>query len=259
MIAVVITHYNREAQLLKTIKTIQETACTDYRIIVVDDASDHLPDVAHIRIEPEDKKWNDVVVPFNIGILAALRLTDSDIIIIQNAECYHFGDVLTYANDHVSDGTCVSFACWNLDNEYTDTDYNLLEIIKERQKDLTYGTGWYNHPINARYLNFCNAYSRADMIALNGLDERFSDGVGCADNDLARRMLQMKLKILITDESKPFVVHQYHSRSWQEDLYESGGAVDNEALFYHMRTNEAKNYRAQHILTENFDEYINHP
>ena len=85
-------------------------------------------------------------------------------------------------------------------------------------------------------------------------DERFSDGVGFADNDLVRRMVQMKLKILITDEDKPFVVHQHHSRSWQLDLYKSGGAVGNNALFYHMRTIEAANYRAQHILTENFDE-----
>ena len=159
MIAVVMTYYDREPQVCKTLASLKQSAHNDFRVIVVDDASPiplNYNGIDIVRIEPSEKKWKDVVVPFNIGILAALKL-DPDIVIIQNAECYHFGDVLTYANDHVSDGTCVSFACWNLEGEYAGTDYNLLEIIKERQKDLTYGTGWYNHPINARYLNFCNA------------------------------------------------------------------------------------------------------
>jgi len=259
MIAIVITYYNREEQLIKTIETIRQTAHADYEIIVIDDASDEplsIDGVTYVRIEPSEKKWNDVIVPFNIGILAALKL-DPDIVIIQNAECYHVGDVLTYASNHVSDGTCISFACWSLSDGETN---HWEEIGKDEKRRMTgRGTGWYNHPINARYFNFCNAYSRADMVSLNGFDERFKDGIGFADNDLVRRMMEMNLKILITDESNPFVVHQFHSRSWQLDPYGSGGWIDNEALLHQIEASEARSYRAQHILTENFDEYTNYP
>ncbi len=249
-IAVVITHYNREKQLCKTLKSIYQTAHKLYHVVIVDDASLHPLEVSVpatvLRIEPSEKKWSGPVVPFNIGIAHALTL-EPDIIIMQNAECYHVGDVLMYANDHVTDNRWVSFACWNLDNE-TDADYDIFDVIEKRRvsPNLCAGTGWYNHPINARLYHFCNAMSANTMTAINGMDERFKDGIGYDDDDLVRRLLRLVPHYIITDETKPFVVHQWHDRSYQDrERY-----LKNEAL--NAQIMQEDSYRAHHLITEDF-------
>ena len=251
-IVVVITHYDREKQLCKTLKSIEQTTHKFYHIVIVDDASPkplHIPvdtyiDIIHI--DPSTKKWSGPVVPFNIGIAYALTLKP-DIIMMQNAECYHVGDVLMYANDHVTDNRWVSFACWNLEKEFTGTDYDIFDVIEKRRvsPNLCAGTGWYNHPINPRLFHFCNAMSANTMKALNGMDERFKDGVGYDDDDLVRRLLKLIPHYILTDETKPFVVHQWHDRSYQDEKkYQK-----NRELYNHMPKD---NYRAQHLITEDF-------
>lgn len=254
-IVVVITYYDREKQLCKTLKSIQQSAHNNYLVIIVDDASptplmpfrDLLLPTCIMRIVPSNKQWSGPVVPFNMGIAHALTY-EPDIIMMQNAECYHVGDVLMYANDHVTDNRWVSFACWNLENEFTDTDYDIFDVIEERRtsSNLGAGNGWYNHPSNARLYHFCNAMSANTMTALNGMDERFKDGIGYDDDDLVRRLLKLVPHYIITDETKPFVVHQWHDRSYQDrERY-----LKNEAL--NAQIMQEDNYRAQHLITEDF-------
>ena len=248
--AVTMTYYNRSELFSRTLKTIKQSSHDDYRVVVVDDGStedplvldDSLVDV--ITVDPETKTWK-MTVAFNMAVVYALREYDPDIIIVQNAECYHVGDVLMYANDHVANGQCVSFACWNDEGR----DPNVMKAIAD-DMDHTYGCGWYNHPINPRCFNFCNAYSKHDMVLLNGMDERLKDGRGYADDDLVRRTHELKLRTLLTDETKPFVVHQYHSR---EHVIPTGLWNKNQAIYCAMKTNEGKNYTARHLVTEEFD------
>jgi glycosyltransferase involved in cell wall biosynthesis len=250
-IAVVMTYFDRPAQLAKTLGTIFQSKHTNYSIVVVDDASTLQPWISEkpglveiIRIPPQEKTWRGAVVPFNIGIRRALE-DKPDIIVMQNAECYHVGDVLMYASEHVSDTQCVSFACWNEAKHCPD----LWKAIKaNNNRPPGAGSGWYNHPFNPRMLHFCNAYSRKTMIALNGLDERFAGGLGFDDNDLVRRTEQLGTQTRITDETMPFVVHQQHERKGQtEELYQV-----NRALWYGIRTKELCNFRARHTITEDF-------
>jgi hypothetical protein len=89
--------------------------------------------------------------------------------------------------------------------------------------------------------------SADNMRKLNGLDERFMHGRNCDDNDLVRRILNLGLKTIITDEHQPMVVHQWHPPSARHEL-----GVINERVYGQIRGNEPNNYRAQHILTEDF-------
>lgn len=250
-IAVVMTYYNRENQLRKTLETISETAHTDYEIVIVDDASEQPiknllrgPGINHVRIEPEDKTWTCPVVPYNMGILVALRNFSPDIVVIQNAECYHVSDVLMYANDHLANGNYISFACWNESRGSTDVFREIAQDDPLRTDGGT--TGWYNHPVNARAFHFCNAYNAEDMRELNGFDERFKDGAGCDDDDLVRRLRALGRSIAFTDETLPFVVHQWHSRSHlNQEMYDRNQIVCSQIA-------REPGHRAQHIVTEDF-------
>jgi glycosyltransferase involved in cell wall biosynthesis len=248
-VVVVIAYFNREQQLVKTIKSICESEHNDTEVVVVDDASSRPPYVGadilhHIRIEPEEKVWTCPVIPYNMGIKYALDL-GAEIVIIQNAECYHWGDVCTYADVHLADNNYISFACWNESSGCTD----LLAEIAQDDPFRTDGgtTGWYNHPKwNPRAFHFCNAYNAEDMRQLNGFDERFKDGAGYDDNDLVRRLQALGRPILFTDETQPFVAHQAHDRSHiNQTLYQK-----NHVLYGSIM--QEPGYRAQHIVTEDF-------
>ena len=247
-IAVVMAYYNREQQLVKTIKSIYKSAHDSFRIIVVDDASARVPYIGgdvihHIRVEPEEKTWTCPAVPYNMGIKYALD-HNPDIVVVQNAECYHVGDVLMYANDHLADNY-ISFACWNESPGSTDL---LADIAKDDPFRTDGGTtGWYNHKRwNPRAFHFCNAYNAEDIRALNGFDERFKDGAGYDDNDLVRRLGVMGRGAVFTDETLPFVAHQHHDRGHvTNELYQK-----NQIVWGQIVTEPG--YRAQHILTEDF-------
>jgi len=254
-IGVVMTYFDRWQQLGKTLATIARSQQADYHVIIVDDASAKLPYLPSmeagaiygaevIRIDLPQKTWTEAVVPFNMGIARALRW-GADIIVLQNAECYHVGDVLMYANDHVTDGCYVSFACWNESRGCADV---YAEIARDDPFRTDGGTtGWYNHPKwNPRAFHFCNAFSAEAMRKLNGFDERFKDGIGCDDNDLVRRLQALGQGIVFTDETKPFVVHQWHDRGHQS----KAGYLRNEALYGQIM--QELGYRAQHIATEDF-------
>jgi GT2 family glycosyltransferase len=252
-IAIVMTYFNRPDQYERTIRSIFETAhpAEDYDIIVVDDGSDpskmprvHSDVITHIRIEPHEKSWKDVI-PFNRGLKYALSLSP-DLIMMQNAERYHVGDVISFAAKNVDGEHWISYACWALNRRDTlSGKYDLPRMIKN---DDPYHTGWYNHPRwNPRYYHFCNAMTADNMRKLNGLDERFMNGRNCDDNDLVRRIVNLGLKIVTTDEHGPMVVHQWHPPSHRQEL-----AVINERVYGQLRGEEPGNYRAQHILTEDF-------
>lgn len=248
-IVIVMTYYDRERQMCKTLKTIYRSAHNNYSIIIIDDASprpiETSADAHIIRIEPAEKRWSGIVVPFNIGIAHALTL-EPDIIIIQNPECAHIGDVLMYANNNVTDDNYISFGCWSLNK-----GLSLDEVERSIAADDPFrtdggSTGWYNHPRwNPRPFHFCTAMTADTMRQLNGFDERFKDGLGCDDCDLVRRLQIMMRGIIITDETEPFVVHQWHSRAYQtQEKYQH-----NTDVYNHIPKNT---YRAQHLITEDF-------
>lgn len=112
-------YYNRKKQLITTLETIKKSKHKDFSVIIVDDASNEehkLNDIIDnydfpiklIRIEPKNKTWKNSCIPYNIGFKHA----DGDIIIIQNPEVCHIGDVMSYVNDNLEKDQYITFSCY---------------------------------------------------------------------------------------------------------------------------------------------------
>jgi hypothetical protein len=198
-------------------------------IIAVDDGSidseriDDFPnlidlDIKVIRIEPKDKTWVNPCVPFNIGF----NHVNTDIIIIQNPECIHFGDVIGYTLDNIKENVYLNFGCYSIDKNYTDkinkmnlNNNSIGKLLFPLRKNgvLADGTtGWYNHSkYRPHKLHFCSSIMRKDLMEIGGFDERYKDGIGYDDNDFLRRIERKGMEIKMIDN--PFVIHQYHGNT----------------------------------------------
>jgi GT2 family glycosyltransferase len=212
-ISIVIAYYNRKKQLLKSLESIWHYGNPE--IIIIDDGSteriDDIEGIKLIRIEPEEKWYSNPCIPFNIGLSKA----EGDIIIIQNPECIHIGNILSYCKKLIPD-TVFSFAAYSLDFPLEYDNYN-LSVLKNfimslpQQRQVSH-QGWYNHSIyRPEALHFCNAFMREDIERIGGFDERYANGICFDDNDLVVRIRRAKMKIDIIDN--PFVIHQQHERT----------------------------------------------
>lgn len=217
MISIVITYHNRREQFLRTLKSIKYFG--DPEIIVVDDASDQehrLEDIGGItliRIAKEDKKWTNTCVPYNMGLAKA----KGDVIIIQNAECMHTGDILSYCKN-LKRGVMFSFAAYSLDwdlpytPEATDVREVRKMVLREPPRTHNGHHGWYNHTVHRPVgYHFCNAMLRVDLERVGGFDERYAPGLAYEDDEFLTRTKRAGINVQIIDD--PFVVHQKHPRT----------------------------------------------
>lgn len=252
-IAVVMSYYERFPQLMRTLETIRQTSVKDYQIVIVDDASPSPlamrgDDLHVIRIEPEQKTWRCQDPATNTGIKYALDVCNAEIIIIQNPECFHVGDVLKYAAENTTEKDYITFAALNITKEQTfnpETDIQLL--IRSTTAPRT-ETMWYNHPLHRPcYYEFCAAIHRNNLIRMNGYDERFAEGIAFNDDYFFHRIKLMGLQLQIIPT--PMVVHQWHDRSYRAKD-EGKYVLRNRDLWEQLkRRNEI---RAVHTITPDF-------
>lgn len=239
------TYYQREKQLTNTLESLKRYNPDDFSVFIVDDNSPYdiklpaLPfEVTIIKLR--EKKWINPGVTFNIGFEYALK-TNPEIILIQNAECYHNGDILGYVLGNLTDENYLSFACYSLGKGQ---DVNLRKL---NNKCATYNghSAWYNHSkYRPEALHFCVAITAKNLKKLNGFDGRFANLLGYEDNYFIHQVKTLGLGIQIIDN--PFVFHQYHydvkSFKWDPVLYAEAGQLC-EAL------KKENTYRAKHIYT----------
>lgn len=226
-VSVVMTYYNRRSQLIRTLKSITMSEHNDYEVVIVDDASDQrieddllslelsrLP-IKLIRIDERGKYGYNPCAAFNMGFTAS----EGQIIIIQNAENLHYGDVISYAANEVGKEDYVLFACRSLPKAETDSlkdvAWEATRYERSIRQILNRKGDWYAR--FKRYnplLHWCSAISREALSDLNGFDERYAWGNDWDDNELFWRISQCrKLKVRILDESFPFVFHQDHTHA----------------------------------------------
>ena len=212
MIAIVMTYYDRQQQLSKTLASIKGE---DFVVIIADDCSPVPVQIPKVRFPVEvvttsNKRWTDAAPAYNTGLLAAMKYSP-DIVIIQNAECYHAGDILGYTLDHLTNDNYIPFSTFSLDKFTTFASHNIHSIIDKNNHTVN-GTGklgWYNHPIHRPVaLEFCAAITTENLKKLNGYDERLAHGLSYGDTYLLHRIKAMGLKVEIPEN--PFVVHQWH-------------------------------------------------
>lgn len=226
-ISIVTAYYNRKKLFENTLSSIVSQSpdpSMELEVIAVDDGSDEeerledlteqYPFLKVIRLEKADKWYFNSCIPFNIGF----REAKGDIVILQNPECLHYGNVLKYTQKHINDSNYISFSCFSLGIESTDNLHTLLESPEKLQKLMAdnnvgyIGDGldcWYNHSvINPKGYHFCAAITKKNLYDLGGFDERFARGIAFDDNEFLHRVKLKGLQIEIIDQ--PIVLHQNH-------------------------------------------------
>ena len=251
-VSIVIGYINRKRLLYETLKSIAKTKHNDFEVIVVDDCSlpeerienflPEFPFLKIIRLEPENKWYVNTCIPYNIGIRAAI----GDIIVLQNAECLHVHDVITYLSKHINDTNYISVSTYALNEEITNklpqliNDDNFLTYFKSLPQQETGGSpiiGWYNHSIYRQtYYHFCSALTKKNLDLLDGFDERYALGTSYEDTEFIERIKRMRLKMTITDEIS--VIHQWHVNFQYQHANFAENHAKNRALFYGVTLHE---------------------
>jgi glycosyltransferase involved in cell wall biosynthesis len=243
-IIVVMTYYERQKQLTNTLLSLNRSVCDNFEVIIVDDGSKEdivLPDLKYetTLLKLHNKKWTNPEPVYNTGLYCAM-LREPDIIILQNAECYHVGDILEHAK-RVTDKTYISFGCYSAGENFDLNNYQLNNIGASFNGQ----ESWYNHPgLRSSGYDFCSAITAKNMMLLNGYDERFSEGIGYGDDYLLARIKAMGLKVEITEN--PYVIHQWHYNI-SESENKSSLVEKNRILFDTLKTNPE--IKAKHIFT----------
>lgn len=245
MISIVMTFYQRHAQLYKTLESFRQYNPADFNVVIVDDNS---PDDIDITDSPfeisilklKSKNWICPAPVFNMGFAEALKKSP-EAVIIQNAECYHNGDILGYVKNNLTDKDYLSFAAYSL-GKGEDID---IKKLNNRTAVSNGDSAWYNHSVyRPEALHFCCAIKSNNLRKLNGFDERFANGLGYEDNYFIHQVRTLGLNIKIIDD--PFVFHQYHydtkAFTFDAGLYAFNGALCKDLM-------KKKKYRAKHTLT----------
>ena len=242
-ISIVMAYHNRRALLIKTLQSINKTKYNKSKIeiIIINDCSsdnhniNDLPiifnelNIKLLNIDINDKDWINSCVPYNIGF----NYIKYNKVIIQNPECYHNGDILSYTDKNLNNKNYLTFGCYSLGwDEIRLDNYNNIKTLNQDSK-LACGTGWYNHiEYKPTYYHFCSAISKNNLKKLNGFDEDYKDGIGWDDNEFLHRIKLLGLDTKIINE--PFVYHQAHnSENYRYNNLTSKGEKDyKNKLFY---------------------------
>ena len=225
----IVTAYNNRWNLFQfTLRTILKSKHKDFELVVVDDCSDEdqrLEDrlknydfpCTLVRLEKQNKFYTNPCIPFNIGFSYA----KGDVILIQNPECFHMGQVIQKAST-INDNDYLVFSCYNLDKQLSEKvrneNPNEIDFAKINQlitptvnRAVTHceETAWYNHPVyRDTKMHFATAIKKKDLQDLGGFDENYSFAVAYDDNDLVMRILKKQMNVSYS--SVPIVVHQWH-------------------------------------------------
>jgi glycosyltransferase involved in cell wall biosynthesis len=245
-LTVVMTYRDRQEQLNRTLESIAQSKSRDFRVIIVDDRSEKKITISGypfpidiLRLEGgmnNQKQWNNPCVAYNLGFyFALLPLNKPDVIIIQNAECYHEGDILSHAKGILKDEYW-TYHCYSLgEGENTGVRPN------NRGASFDGDSAWYNHELYRPVgYHFCSAIRTENLIKINGFDERFLEGPGWDDNYFVHQVNTLGLKVKFIDY--PFVYHQWHYTSDWKDKPNNNKAVYEKLI-------KDNNYRAEHIIT----------
>lgn len=227
MISIVTAYHNSKDLLITTLKTIANSSVKDVEFVLVDDCSSEehrvedlvsdFPFLRVIRLEKKDKWYVNPCVVFNIGFKEA----KGDIIILQNPECLHIGDVLERASK-IKKGEYLSLGCYSINQTKTKmiksldvvNNGNLLNIVEPSPGGVRADgdNGWYNHSVyRPMGFHFCSVITKEDLNELGGFDERYAKGIAYDDNEILVRVKRMGLEVKFINN--PFVVHQWHYSS----------------------------------------------
>lgn len=233
---------------MMTLATIAKSNYSNFEVIVVDDASreeerveylqQHFPFLKVFRIEEDEKWYINPCIVYNKAIAKAT----GDIIIIQNPECLHIGDVVSFIAKNVTDSDWLSVSTYAFNFNYTyiiQNEGRIPDFRKLPQCSFNgkMGLGWYNHPeYRPVHYHFCVGITRKSMEALGGFDERYAMGYAYDDDELVTRAKRLGLTMkIITDVT---VIHQYHDKERGNKERHLQAIERNKRLFYEVTSKE---------------------
>ena len=240
-LTIVMTYYNREKQLLNTLESFRQYDY-DFNVVIVDDDSPediNLPDYSFTPfiLKLHNKTWFNTASVYNWGFHKALEYNPR-IILIQNAECQHWGDIIGEALK-VTDENYIAFPAYSLAQNETAS----LNIIKNKVAEFNGDSAWYNHPIYRPVgFHFCSAITTENLKKINGFDERFCPGIAFEDNMLLHQIRNLGLRIDIPES--PMVFHQWH---YDGSCHDAARVERNKNLWLELE--QKTEFRAVHTLT----------
>lgn len=287
-ISIVMTYLNRITQILHTLDTIEESGYPKNLIEVIcyDDRSDIEPLIIdaskytfNVKVIYANYDRDENIINSAFSYNNAFKYITGEFVMIQNAECMHIGDLITYACNNLCVDKLISFPCWATGSENTskylfDNRHN-IENIKNTLEDkgkwdelLDYPKefkGWYNEKyLRPECLHFCNAMHIDTFKKVGIFNTKINNLQGFDDNDYANRiMFQNNIDIEIPEHNyKSFVVHQYHgkyNRPRPAELFLN--SYDTYRMINNYRINNLKNginhrYVTQKYNEINLDEFI---
>lgn len=248
MISIAMAYKNRRPQLIKTLESIESQSYKDIEVIIIDDGSDEEHKVADLKskfpfvtvVVINDNPYKNPCIVYN----TAFSLCSGEVVIIQNPECLHVGELIQSVADNIDDSKYLSYACYNVTKDNLDRLYNsedkkefILSLPQSYNQSKGEAITWYNHSEYRKVdFHFTTAMTRKNLESLSGFDERFKHGMEYDDDEFRTRVIRKGLEIVNIDD--PFSIHQYHTSTY-------GGAIVNQR------------YMTQHDLrTINFNAYV---
>jgi GT2 family glycosyltransferase len=248
--SIVTSYYNRKKQFINTLETIKKSSEIDnVEVIAVDDSSDddqrieYLSNIYEflkvIRVEKKDKWWTNPSIPFNKAIYQA----SGDVIILQNPECLHLGDIIKNVKDNINDTNYLTYSVYSISENTTNRLFNLnyeQDLFKQinvciGEKNNVGFTGigqecWYNHPFyRPCCYHFISAITKKNMDILDGFDERYGNGSSYDDDEFLHRVKLLGLELKIIDDV--IGIHQWHYSNENRDKEFYNRELKNRNLF----------------------------
>lgn len=278
-ISILMGYTNRLKQIDVTINTITKSKHKNYEIIIVNDCSDDLSflkqkyDCDIQIINNEKKTYINPCATYNIGATYAT----GEIIILQNPECCHVGDLLSVVNAMLKPNDYLAFSAFYLDTYeknnnlykllFDDKNDNNFWNVKKMETLLTFTNvnkksvlpdkfqGWVSHHFyNRNFLHFCAAIYADDFKKIGGFSKEYENGICFDDDDLVRKVLLNRMKPNYfcipsypdeyhhLSDFSTYVIHQHHDRFEYSDLNIMDKWEINKNLFINSNGTYIKKY-----------------
>lgn len=217
-ISIVITTTNRYTQLRKTFESFVPQSFKDYEVVVIDDGNDAETPAMCAEAWPfqiryfclnraHPKGFRGCSSAANYGV----RQARADIIILQNAECKHVGNVIADLASRVTPGNVVLCRAdhMNLDGTINPEKTDYMNIVREKQA-----------------LFFCGAIYKEWFYRLGGFDESYDYMYGAEDIDFSHRLQFAGAQFDYLTNS--YVQHQWHPVARTGTEYPNGEYFDSQ-------------------------------
>jgi glycosyltransferase involved in cell wall biosynthesis len=250
-ISIVMTSSNRSKQTYYTLNSFLNSTYKDIHVVLVDDSNrDPIdPDILKgysfsidfIRIKRDKKIWVNPCVNYNIGFL----FIKGGKVIIQNAEVFHVGDVLSYIANNINDRSYYVFDVKS-SNSYASNDIlyssksHGIEIYNTHNIFNTGASEWYqSSKTNNRKFHFLSAMTLEVFKLIGSFSYDYSFGTAYDDDDLVLKINASQIPIVSIDRIKSNCggIHLYHvlaGNDWEKGVESNHTIFETKKHYYNI-------------------------